>query len=276
MASDTFQLHARVFITGNIEVRTGLHIGGSDNAFSIGGVDNPVIKDQLTGQPYIPGSSLRGKMRSWIEKALGKVEGQHIGGQVTIHSCRKNLEAYPDCPICNVFGITAEDVTGPTRLVVRDVTLTPESVDALRRAKTDLPFTEIKTEVAIDRVTSQANPRPLERVPAGAVFGPMELVYNIYEQKDIEWLEHVFWAMQLVEDDYLGGAGSRGSGKIAFTNLSVELRRITQDPAEYMSPIPLVPEGQKSYATLGELIGIMPEVITFVNENVHFGSNGIS
>ena len=275
MTRDTFQLHARVFITGNIKVRTGLHIGGSDNAFSIGGVDNPVIKDQLTGQPYIPGSSLRGKMRSWLEKALGKVDGQPIG-QVTIHSCRKRLKDYPTCPICNVFGITAEDVTGPTRLVVRDVTLTGDSLDALRVAKTDLPYTEIKTEVAIDRVTSQANPRPLERVPAGAVFGPMELVYNIYAPQDVDWLEYVFWAMQLVEDDYLGGAGSRGSGKIAFTDLSVELRRISQDPAEYMMPIPLVPEGKELYASLSELIAIMPEVIDFLNENVQFGGNGTS
>ena len=272
MARDTFQLRARVFIKGNIEVRTGLHIGGSDNAFSIGGVDNPVIKDPLTGQPYIPGSSLRGKMRSWVEKALGQVEGQRIG-QVTIHSCRQNLEAYPNCPICNVFGITAEDVTGPTRLVVRDVTLTEGSVKALRRAKTDLPFTEIKTEVAIDRITSQANPRPLERVPAGAVFGPMELVYNIYAPQDIDWLEYVFLAMQLVEDDYLGGAGSRGSGKIAFTDLDVEVRRITADPADYQAVIPLVPEGQERYATLGELAAMMPEVIAFLNKNVQFGSD---
>ncbi len=272
MAENTFQLRARVFIKGQIRAVTGLHIGGSDNAFSIGGVDNPVIKDPITGQPYIPGSSLRGKMRSWVEKALGQVQGQRVG-QVTIHSCRKNLDAYPTCPICNVFGITAEERdTKPTRLVVRDVALTSNSAKRLRHAKTDLPFTEIKTEVAIDRITSQANPRSLERVPAGAVFGPMEMVYNIYERQDIDWLEHVFWAMQLVEDDYLGGAGSRGSGKIAFTDLSVELRRITSAPAEYRKTTS-VPKDQGHYSTLGELLKATSEIINFLNKENLFGSN---
>lgn len=237
------RLHGRVFITGDIAVKTGLHIGGSGGAFAIGGVDNPVIFDQLTRQPYIPGSSLRGKMRSLTEKYLGRTTGQRIS-QIEIHSCREDQESYADCPICNIYGITAEDFNLPTRLVVRDVPLRPESAERLLAAKTSLPYTEVKTEVTIDRVTSQATPRDVERVPAGAVFGPMELVYSIFEANDINWLSVLLDGMELLQDDYLGGLGSRGSGKIGFENLVVELKRADN----YRQPIQL-----GRFATLAEL-----------------------
>lgn len=227
------RLYGRLVIHGNILVKTGLHIGGSGGAFAIGGVDNPVIVNQVSGQPYIPGSSLRGKMRSLTEKYLGRTTGQRIS-QSEIHACKSEAE-YLECPICNIFGITAEDFNWPTRLLVRDVALDPDSAVAIREAKTTLPYTEVKTEVAIDRVTSQANPRDVERVPAGAVFGPMELVYNIYAEQDVEWLKVLLDAMQLLEDDYLGGHGSRGSGKIAFQNLQLTLKRTDQ----YRQPIDL-------------------------------------
>lgn len=225
------RLYGRLVIRGDILVKTGLHIGGSGGAFAIGGVDNPVIVNQVSGQPYIPGSSLRGKMRSLTEKYLGRTTGQRIS-QSKIHACKSEAE-YVECPICNIFGITAEDFNWPTRLLVRDVALDPESAVAIREAKTTLPYTEVKTEVAIDRVTSQANPRDVERVPAGAVFGPMEFVYNIYSEQDVEWLKVLLDAMQLLEDDYLGGHGSRGSGKIAFQNLQLTLKRTDQ----YRQPI---------------------------------------
>lgn len=228
------RLYGRIFIEGTIVVRTGLHIGGSGGSFAIGGVDNPVIVNQITRQPYIPGSSLRGKMRSLTEKYLGEVTGQPIG-QIEIHSCRNDPDHYTNCPICNIYGITAEDFTQPTRLVVRDVSLTTESAEQLLRAKTTLQYTEVKTEVAIDRVTSQANPRDVERVPAGAVFGPMEMVYSIYGDMDIDWLRVLADGMQLLEDDYLGGLGSRGSGKIIFENLVVTLKRAPQ----YRVPVAL-------------------------------------
>jgi CRISPR-associated protein Csm3 len=89
---------------------------------------------------------------------------------------------------------------------------------------TDLPFTEVKWEAAIDRVTSAATPRQLERVPAGAIFAPMELVFNYYLDSDTRLLESLLTAMQLLEDDYLGGQGSRGSGKITFQGLKITIR----------------------------------------------------
>jgi CRISPR-associated protein Csm3 len=127
--------------------------------------------------------------------------------------------------VCHVFGVPGEvDATGPTLLVVRDVPLTNESAEKMKSAKTDLPFAELKTEVAIDRVTSAAVPRTIERVPAGAEFGPAELVFSVYGAADYDRLKVVIDALQLVEDDYVGGSGSRGSGKVEFTNIEVFAR----------------------------------------------------
>jgi CRISPR-associated protein Csm3 len=219
-------LFGRVIITANVVAQTGLHIGGSSTGLEIGGVDKAVIRNPLTKQPYIPGSSLRGKMRSQTEKRLGKPQNNKIA-QVTIHTCKNETDYKKDggCVVCHVFGVPAEiGYSGPTRLVVRDIGLTRESAQALDDANTELRYAEIKTEVAIDRVTSAATPRSLERVPAGAVFGPAELVFGIYEKADYARLKTVIEALQLVEDDYLGGAGSRGSGKVQFTGIVVSAR----------------------------------------------------
>lgn len=219
-------LYGRVIITANLKAVTGLHIGGSGTGLEIGGVDKAVIRNPLTKQPYIPGSSLRGKMRSQTEKRLGKPQNNRIA-QVTIHTCKNqaDYEANGGCVVCHVFGVPAEiGYSGPTRLLVRDISLTKESAEALDKANTELRYAEIKTEVAIDRVTSAATPRSLERVPAGAEFGPAELVFGVYEKADYARLKTVIEAMQLVEDDYLGGAGSRGSGKVEFTKIKVQAR----------------------------------------------------
>lgn len=229
------QLKGRVFITFDIETATGLHIGGSDTGIEIGGVDKTVVRDKLTNRPYIPGSSLRGKMRSLLEKYHGLSQNQRIG-EGSIHSCDDKHD-YADCAVCRTFGVPGErDFATPTRLVVRDVLLTDESAQALEEtARTDLPYTEVKTEVSIDRVTSAANPRQMERVPAGSVFGPAELVYSIYDgdgcdaQQDIKNLKTVFEGLRLLEDDYLGGLGSRGSGKVIFKNIEVTVKK---DPLE--------------------------------------------
>ena len=216
-------LHGRIFITYQIRAETGLHIGGAESSLSIGGVDNVVIRDPLSNQPYIPGSSLKGKMRSQMEKFHGLPQNQRIG-QVTIHSCQ-DPEQYEDCAVCHIYGLPGErDFSTSTRLVVRDVQLTKQSVNELRQAKTDLPLSEVKWEAAIDRVTSAATPRQMERVPAGAVFGPAEIVYSVYESEDIDRFRDVVDGMQLLEDDYLGGSGSRGSGKVSFRNIAVYTR----------------------------------------------------
>src|SRR5581483_5309753 len=177
----SIQLKGRLFLTFDIQAVTGLHIGGATEDISIGGVDKTVIRDPLTNRPYIPGSSLRGKMRSLIEKYKGKEQNQRIN-QGFIHSCQNNeWQIYQTCEVCQVFGVPGEREFGtPARLIVRDVHMDKDSADQLEKLQTDLPFSEVKVEVAIDRVTSQANPRQIERVPAGTLFGGAEMVYSLY------------------------------------------------------------------------------------------------
>jgi len=230
-------LLGRVFITGQIELLTGLHIGAGRAALSIGGMENPVVRDPLTERPYIPGSSLKGKLRSLLEKQHALPQNQSIGQGVWVHVCYKeerdengkarrvaDPEAYFRCSVCPVFGTPAEFAVQASRLVARDVPLDNESAERLLKARTDLPFTEVKWEAAIDRVTSAASPRQMERVPNGAVFSPMELVFNIYEKEDSARLTNLLTGLQLLEDDYLGGLGSRGSGKVAFRRLRITAR----------------------------------------------------
>ena len=234
MADKHIQLKGRVFIEFNVEAVTGMHIGGSDTGIEIGGVDKTVIRDPLTNRPYIPGSSLKGKMRSLLEKYHGLPQNQRIG-QGYIHTCQSQSN-YLKCDVCQVFGVPGSlpgqaDFGGPTRIIVRDVHLNEESARHIEeQARTDLPYTEAKTEVSIDRVTSAANPRQMERVVAGAVFGPGEIVYSIYDvngqtgQDDINRLDTLIEGLQLMEDDYLGGFGTRGSGKVKLESIKVFVR----------------------------------------------------
>ena len=232
------QLRGRIFIEFDIETVTGLHIGGSDSGVAIGGVDKIVIRDPMTDRPYIPGSSLKGKIRSLLEKYQGLKQNKKIG-KVYIHTCEKH-DAYQKCAVCQIFGIPGgfvKDIEeknkagGPTRLIVRDVLMSKYEADRIQReARMDMPFTEVKSEVAIDRVTSAASPRQMERVIAGTVFNDGQMILNIFDIDDkgasanVEYLHTIIEGMQLLEDDYLGGLGSRGSGRIRFSNIHLRFR----------------------------------------------------
>ena len=225
------QLHGRIILEGKIQALTGLHIGGSPGALAIGGVDLPVIRNVVDQKPYIPGSSLKGKMRSLWEKVKGVRQNQPIGQGVSIHACKTKAE-YDACPVCQIYGTLGQsDASFPTRIVVRDVALDKTS---LNNARTDLPYSEVKWEAAIDRITSAATPRQIERVPAGAIFGGMQIVYNVYSAADRARFMDVLTALQLVEDDYLGGHGSRGSGRVKFTDLQL----VCKSAADYAHPEP--------------------------------------
>jgi CRISPR-associated protein Csm3 len=234
-------LYGRIFVRGDIRSVTGLHIGGGKEGVEIGGVDNPVVRDPLTNRPYIPGSSLKGKMRSLWEKMTGAEQnfliGRIKGKEVRVHVC-EDLGAYRRCLVCPIYGVPGDKgSSNPTRLVVRDVLLSDAEADRLeQQAHTDLPYTEVKWEAAIDRVTSAATPRPMERVPADTCFEGLEMVFSIYEPTDRERFVHVLEAMQLLQDDYLGGLGSRGSGKVIFENLSISLRTRQDYGREEMWP----------------------------------------
>ncbi len=224
--NSTVKLYGRIILRGNITLLSGLHIGGASGALSIGGVDLPVIRNVANGQPYIPGSSLKGKMRSLSEKLTGAPQNTKIGKDVYIHVAA-DLNEYNTIWVNSIFGVPGEvkfDVPAPNRLIVRDVPLDPASAIQLDSAKTDLPYAEVKWEAAIDRVTSAATPRQIERVPAGAIFSPLELVFSIFSAADLKLYRNVLIALQLVEDDYLGGQGSRGSGKVAFKDLTLECK----------------------------------------------------
>ena len=233
----SIQLHGKIFLQGTINALTGLHIGGNTGELDIGGIDNPVIRNAFNRQPYIPGSSLRGKMRGLLDRHFNNPLEKRVGRDVRVHECETPTD-YNECPVCQVFGVAPirqlRGKTMPTRVIVRDAFLTPESLEALDRADTDTDFTEIKTEVAIDRITSAATPRQQERVPAGAIFGPFQIVYSLYTQdendrsdqleNELQFFDTVLKGMALLEDDYLGGAGSRGSGQIAFENLTMTFK----------------------------------------------------
>lgn len=290
------RLEGRVFITFDVEAVTGLHIGGSDTGIEIGGVDKTVIRDPITNRPYIPGSSLKGKVRSLLEKYKGLKQNQPIG-QGYIHSCGaeykgkeleiKGRQEYLECDVCQIFGLPGErDFATPTRLVVRDVHLSADSAKRLdEKAHTDLPYTEVKTEVSIDRVTSAANPRQMERVPAGSVFGgtrivkengqereilqPAEMVYSVYTGddcdplKDVKRLKTVVLGLQLLEDDYLGGLGSRGSGNVRLKNLQIKVR----SNANYLEDADKI----AAYSSLEEMVQDRENLIQKVKDALELG-----
>lgn len=245
-------LKGKYIIKCKIEAVTGLHIGEGTNSIEIGGIDNAVVKD-AEGKPYIPGSSLKGKMRALMEFAEGKVKDNLMvvskwGSndkkeripEICIHMCNDI-----DCPVCTLFGrnhglhdkksgekIDLTDAVIPTRLIVRDAKLIESSITDEMKENLDLEWTEVKFENNIDRITSKANPRQSERVPAGAQFSS-EFVVNRYEVDGSDdgqrYLSKFIKAMKLLEDDYLGGQGSRGNGKVKFVDIEI----VYKDSSDY-------------------------------------------
>ena len=189
----------------SITLVTGLHIGGSSENVEIGGIDNPVIKlATKDNEPYIPGSSLKGKMRCLLEQAAGSSK---VGGNKEVN---------------NLFGIIESKelntTNQPSKLIVRDAMLSEDSkVMLLGSNNLDMPYTENKWENVIDRTKGVAeHPRQSERVPAGAVFNA-EFVLNVWDDDDEKKLIELFEkGIRLLENDYLGGSGSRGYGQIKF------------------------------------------------------------
>jgi CRISPR-associated protein Csm3 len=218
----------KLVLEGELIGETGLHIGAGKGSLEIGGADNPVVKDAF-GVPYIPGSSLRGRLRSLLEQTSGAAVPSELvylskrkGQEVRIHQSDR-----PDDEICILFGRNAgrmEKVTGeaiesssatPARLAVYDAPLVVDSITPQMRENLDDELTEVKSENAVDRITSQANPRTLERVPAGARFS-VRFVLDVLCSEDKPLLARVAESLRLLEDDALGGGGSRGSGRVKF------------------------------------------------------------
>lgn len=195
--------YGKILIKGEIETITGLHIGGTDSYSAIGAVDSPVIRDSVSGNPIIPGSSLKGKMRFLLQRTFGASPSHDKDHEQVIR----------------LFGSSGSRDSNavPSRLKFSDCFMDQDKVEELRAA--NIRLTEIKTENTIDRKKGEANPRQIERVIRGAIF-EFELIYDVLNKNEVyEDFKNISLAMGLLEKDYLGGHGSRGSGRIKFNNL---------------------------------------------------------
>ena len=206
-------------ITFTARCESGLHIGGSQDELAIGGSDNPVIKNPETRQPYIPGSSLKGKMRGELEKQLGRFSGRDNDRPC---GCAKD-----ECPICRIFGahMNTRSNLGPSRIIVRD-----------GRPLTGVRI-ENKTENVINRQTGAAqHPRSNERVVEGTEF-KMQIVLQVFDfdgqfsytdcnggshQGDEALQVVVADGLKLVQMTGLGGGTSRGSGAVSFRDFKLD------------------------------------------------------
>jgi len=266
-ATEQKPLLGKLRLTSNLRVVTGLHIGAGGENLDIGGLDKSVMRDPLTKHPYLPGSSIKGKMRSILERFLNKPVNR-AGGSGTFRYESDDLESgystneiefegASTCEVSRVFGSTgtncwlpesivrsqgleragndektfkgvkylkAKGRNAPARLIVRDSHLTTDSAVLLKSIDTGLFMTEWKFENGMDRITAAANPRQLERVPAGAVF-EFELVYTVENpEQAVKDLQNLAIALAILEDDALGGHGSRGYGKVAFEEFKLFYR----------------------------------------------------
>jgi len=220
----------KVIIKSTIEVKTGMRIGGTTGGLKIGGLELNVITDPL-GRPYIPGSSLKGKTRSLIEKAEASSKPNFWNkkdkdGNIVGHQCENDSE-YKNCSVCKVWGILGDiKFKEPTltRLIVYDTYLDESSIKEDMKENLELRWTEVKVETAINRITGTAlggSLRHTERVPAKAEFKDSEIIFNVFSESDKDLLKKVFIAMELLEHDYLGGMGSRGYGRVVINNIEI-------------------------------------------------------
>ena len=164
-----FPFVGKVILTGVLTTRTGLHVGAGDAGVNPRGVDAPLVRDPMSRRhepatdkttealPYIPGSSLRGKLRMLLVRKLGKPveEIARAGGKpIRLHSCQEER-----CEVCRLFGSVPQRKSGqgddpwslPAALHLTDLRLTEEARTRFQR--------ELKSENALDRITAQSNPR---------------------------------------------------------------------------------------------------------------------
>lgn len=200
-------MYAKIEISGILEVVTGLHIGGNSAFAAIGAVDSPVIKDVRSSDPMIPGSSLKGKMRTLLAKKYNEKPAS-----------KPDEDA--EC-ISNLFGTARNGRPKAGRLLFSDMYLNKENKKELRDINIIHPV-EVKFENSISRTTAVANPRQIERVIRGTQFD-MNLIYEVDDNSDVEEdFRIICEGLKLLKYDYLGGSGSRGYGKVDFQDLYAE------------------------------------------------------
>ena len=312
---DQKPLLGKLRLVSTLTAETGLHIGGGGETLDIGGLDKSVIRDPVTQQPYLPGSSIKGKLRATLERLLNKPLNRAGGSGTYRYESDDLVDGFTDigdgqyvryegantCEVSRLFGSTggtkcwipsaiardealatndASTATidggqytrikgrnAPARLIVRDAHLLPESAKQLKKIDTGLFMTEWKFENGLDRITAAANPRQLERVPAGAKFH-FELVYTVENKTQaVEDLKNIAIALAILEDDALGGHGSRGYGKVRFENFkfyyrSVEqYRQITAAGANFSDPILTLEDTTALLERFGELTSEVEQLL---------------
>ena len=197
-------------ISAEMKVLTGLHIGDNTGFAPIGALDNPVIRDSYTGDPIVPGSSLKGKMRYLLARAA-QPEGVYV-----LNECKDDADH-----IIRLFGSPGDSKEN------NPVTAHLQFSDAFLTNREEMMkvggLTEVKAENTIKRSTSIANPRSNERVVRGAKFG-----VNWYYTMDrpeylIEDMETLAEGCKLLSLDYLGGSGTRGYGRVEFDHFTIEV-----------------------------------------------------
>lgn len=214
MAGAELKLVNIITIRKKMKVLSGVRIGGSNEELGIGGIDNPIIRNPITKEPYIPGSSLKGSLRSILELVKGvKIDN---GG---ICTCGK-------CHVCKIFGsvynsrVDKSINNTQTRLIVRDAELSEKSRILLKKFNPSM--VEIKKENNINRITSQATPRTFDRIPSGTEFN-IELTLKIFEGDNTnQYLDYINLAFKLLQHNYIGSSGSRGYGKVEFEDIKSE------------------------------------------------------
>jgi CRISPR-associated protein Csm3 len=212
------KLIKKIKVSTSIKLETGLHIGGNKDNVEIGGIDNPVIKlstKDLT--PYIPGSSLKGKIRSLLEQIAGASE---VGGG---SKKEYNQKANEIKRIIDLFGYANDNK--PSKIIFRDSYMKDKWIDKLKENDfLDMPFTESKWENVIHRVYGRAeHPRQMERIPAEVEFD-VEIIINVWDNDEdgVQSLSLLKEGVKALELDYLGGSGSRGYGKVKFSEFEIK------------------------------------------------------
>lgn len=197
-----------------LELLSGMHITGGDDTFDIGGPDSQVVKNPLTGEPYIPGSSMKGKLRSLLDFKYGKVTGEGKKRDFVIDKNGKNSLALA------LFEPTDGMEPMITRAIFRDFVLTEESKEEIQTALGDGIFTEIKAENKINRFSGTADmPRYIERVPAGShFFGEID-VLEFDDDNYKAMKEYLDEALKMLEYNFIGGSGTRGYGRVKLINI---------------------------------------------------------
>lgn len=218
------KLNQILTIKATLRCASGLHIGGGDAEMHIGGIDNAVVRNPLTQRPYIPGSSIKGKIRSLLEWRSGAVRSAPLGWSDFINAG----ESESVLMILKLFGVAGSDQLtneqaariGPARLSFWDCEMSDGWMKMLAESN-QLP-TEAKSENSIDRISGKAlNPRYTERVVAGTAFD-FRLSLKVLDCDGEDMRKTVLAGLRLLKFDSLGGSGSRGYGKVKFENVTID------------------------------------------------------